>query len=53
MEFSSQEYWSGFPTPGDLSDPKIKPMSPVFPALACGLFTSVLPEKPTPIILGI
>ena len=29
MEFSSQEYWSGlpFPSPGDLSDPGIKPWS--------------------------
>ena len=30
MEFSRQEYWSGlpFPSPGDLSDPGIKPGSP-------------------------
>ena len=30
MEFPRQEYWSGlpFPTPGDLSDPGIKPVSP-------------------------
>ena len=29
MEFSRQEYWSGlpFPTPGDLPDPEIEPMS--------------------------
>ena len=29
MEFSRQEYWSGlpFPTPGDLLDPGIKPVS--------------------------
>ena len=29
--FSRQEYWSGlsFPSPGDLPDPEIKPMSPV------------------------
>ena len=29
MEFSRQEYWSGlpFPSPGDLSDPGIKPRS--------------------------
>ena len=29
MEFSRQEYWSGqpFPFPGDLSDPRIEPMS--------------------------
>ena len=30
MGFSRQEYWSGlpFPSPGDLPDPGIKPMSP-------------------------
>ena len=30
VEFSRQKYWSGlpFPFPGDLPDPKIKPMSP-------------------------
>ena len=30
MEFPKQEYWSGlpFPSPGDLLDPGIKPMSP-------------------------
>ena len=30
MEFSRQEYWSGLPcpSPGDLSDPGIKPRSP-------------------------
>ena len=28
--FPRQEYWSGlsFPSPGDLSDPRIKPVSP-------------------------
>ena len=32
MEFSRQEYWSGlpFPSPGDLTDPAIKPGSPAF-----------------------
>ena len=31
----SQEYWSPlpFPTPRDLSDPEIEPVSPVSPAL--------------------
>ena len=45
MEFSRQEYWSGFlfPTPADLPDPGIKSMSP---ALAGRLFTTELPEKP-------
>ena len=35
MGFSRQEYWSGllFLPPEDLSDPGIKPMSPVSPAL--------------------
>ena len=30
MGFPSQEYWSGltFPSPSDLSDPRIKPTSP-------------------------
>ena len=30
MEFSRPEYWSGelFPSPGDLSNPGIKPRSP-------------------------
>ena len=31
MEFSRQEYWSGwlFPSPGDLPNPRIEPRSPV------------------------
>ena len=39
MEFSRQKYWSGlsFPSPGDLPDPGIKPVSP---ALAGGFFTT-------------
>ena len=30
MEFFRQEYWSGlpFPSPGDISNPEIEPMSP-------------------------
>ena len=34
MEFSRHEYWSGlpFPSPGDLSDPGIKPRSPTLQA---------------------
>ena len=38
-----QEDWSGlpFPSPGDLPDPGIKPVTPVFPALVGGFFTSV------------
>ena len=35
MGFSREEYWSGlpFPSPGDLPDPGIEPVSPVSPAL--------------------
>jgi len=45
MGFSRQEYWSGlpFPSPGDLSGPGFKPMSP---ALAGGFFTTEPPGKP-------
>ena len=34
MEFSRQEYWSGlpFPSPGNLSNPRIEPRSPALPA---------------------
>ena len=43
MEFSRQEFWSGlpFPSPGDLPDPGIEPVSPT---LAGGLFIT---EPPT------
>ena len=45
MGFSRQEYWSGlpFPSPGDLTDPGIKPASP---ALAGRFFTAEPPGKP-------
>ena len=41
MGFPREEYWSGlpFPSSGDLSDPRIKPM---FPALADGFSTAKL-----------
>ena len=44
MGFSRQEYRSElpFPSPGDLPDPGIKPMSP---ALAGGFFTTEPPGK--------
>ena len=40
MGFSRQEYWSGllFPSPGDLPDPGIEPVSFMSPALASGFF---------------
>ena len=47
MEFSRQEYWSGllFPTPGDLPDAGIKPMSLTFPTLEGRFFTIARPGK--------
>ena len=41
MEFSRENYWSRlpFPTPGNLHDPGIKPMSLLSPALAGRRFT--------------
>ena len=41
MGFSRQEYWNGLPcpSPGDLPDPGIEPMSLMSLALAGGLFT--------------
>ena len=41
MEFSSPEYWSGYPfhSPGDLLNPRIKPRSPTLQA-------DSLPAKP-------
>ena len=43
MKFSRQEYWNRlpFPTPGDLPDPGIEPVSPASPALAGGFFTTL------------
>ena len=45
MEFSRQECWSGllFPSPEDLPNPGIEPMSP---ALAGGFFTTEPPGQP-------
>ena len=42
MGFSRQEHWSGLPCPppGDLSDPGIKPMFLISPALAGRFFTT-------------
>ena len=43
--FPRQEYWSGlpFPSPEDLPDPEIEPLSP---ALTGGFFTTESPGKP-------
>ena len=42
VEFSRQEYWSGlsFPSPGDLPNPGIEPLSLLSLALAGGFFTN-------------
>ena len=50
MGFSRQEYWSGlpFPTPGDLSNPGIKLVSPV---LAGGFFTTEPLGKPPEVFM--
>ena len=49
MGFSRQEYWRGLPCPppGDLPDPRIKPVSLAFPALAGRFFTTEPPAKQT------
>ena len=46
MEFSRQKYWRGlpFPSPGDLPNPGIKPLSPV---LQADSLPAELPGKPT------
>ena len=42
MEFSRQEYWRGLacPSPGNLPNPEIEPMSLASPALAGRFFTT-------------
>ena len=40
MEFSKKEYWWSFPSPGDLPDPGIEPVSLVSAAWAGGFFTT-------------
>ena len=46
-EFSRQEYWSRLPlpSPGDLPDPGIKPVSPGAPALGGRFFITMPPVK--------
>jgi len=48
MGLPRQEYWGGlpFPSPGDLFDPGIEPVSPGSHALAGRFFTTELPGKP-------
>ena len=47
LGFSRQEYWSRlpFPPPGDLPTLGVEPVSPVFPTLAGGFFTTEPPGK--------
>ena len=47
MEVSRKECWSGlqFPTPGDVPDPGIDPVSVASHAFAGGFFTTVAPGK--------
>ena len=48
MGFFRQEYWNGwpFPTPGDLPNPGVEPVSLASSALAGGFFTTTPPGKP-------
>ena len=48
MGFSRQEYWSRLPipTPGDLPNPGIEPVSLASPALVDWFYTTAAPEKP-------
>ena len=48
MGLPRQEYWRGlpFPSPGDLLDPGIKPVSPGSPPLAGRFFTTEPPGSP-------
>ena len=47
-DFSRQEYWSGlpFPSPGDLPDPGIEPVSLASPALAGRFLTTRATREP-------
>ena len=53
MGFSRQENWSGlpFPSPGDLPDPGIEPLSVRSPALASGFFTTSTTWEASPYLL--
>ena len=54
MGFPRQEYWSGlpFPSPGDLLDPRIKPVYLESPALIGEFFTNE-PQGKSIVSLGI
>ena len=48
MEFSRKEYWSGlpYPSPGDLPNPGMEPVSLTYPSLAGKFFTLAPLGKP-------
>ena len=52
IEFPSQEHWNGlpFPSPWDLPDPGIKPVSPAF---AGGFFTAEPPGRLIAVMLAL
>ena len=50
MEFSRQEHWLPFPSPGDFPQLRIKPRSPT---LQADSLPSDSPEKPTAVIYGL
>ena len=54
MGFSRQEYWSGVPSPspGDLPDPGVEPLSPASPALQADSLPPEPPGKPMNTGLG-
>ena len=41
--------WVSFPSPGDLPDPGLEPVSLASPALAGGFFTTEPPGRPSPV----
>ena len=53
MGFPRQEYWGGlpFPSPGDLQNPGMEPMSPASPALRGRFLTTVPPGEPVLILV--
>ena len=55
MGFPRQEYQSGlpFPSPEDLPDPGVEPVSPASPALAGGFFSTGPSGKPVPVSPGV
>ena len=55
MGFPRREYWRGlpFPSPGDLPDPRIEPLSLLSPALAGGFFTTSATWETLALVSGV